>query len=105
VDATRVEILLPGQPTDAELESLYLQGVLKYEVYCEYLASKHGFQNDAFYPKPQIDIMDLNGVKEDDGTLLGPKKYRLASICIKYFTCKSVSCCYSVYITEFSAAI
>jgi hypothetical protein len=74
VDATRVEILLPGQPTDAELESLFLQGVLRYEVYTEYLSSKHGFQQDAFYPKPKLDLMDLNGIKKDDGTLLGPKK-------------------------------
>jgi hypothetical protein len=67
-DATRVEILLPGLPTDPELQQLWMTGCLKYEVYCEYVASKHGFEREAFYPKQQLSIEDLNSIKPDDET-------------------------------------
>lgn len=62
--ATDVSITLPGLPTDGDLDKMWKTGVLKYDLYCDYLSSKHGIPRNGFNPKQLLTCEDLNGIKE-----------------------------------------
>jgi hypothetical protein len=40
-------------------------GVLTYDAFIGYLEAKHGVPSEYFYPKPQLDLLDVNGIKKD----------------------------------------
>lgn len=69
-----VSVALPGQPNEQALNRLYLEGVLRYDAYVNYISCKHSIPMDAFETKPKMDLKELNGVKEETEPAVGKKK-------------------------------
>lgn len=68
-DEADITISMPGLPSDADLDRFWMTGVLKYGVYCDYVAAKHGIARNSFHEKQQLTPEDLNGIKEDEAAL------------------------------------
>ncbi len=60
---SRIEVTFPGVPPEEVLQTMWLQGVLKYEAYKQYLSSMYCIPLTAFHDKMQLTLEDLNGVK------------------------------------------
>lgn len=64
-----ITISIPGLPSDADLDRFWMTGALKYNVYCDYISSKHGISRKSFHETQQLTPEDLNGIKEDEPAL------------------------------------
>lgn len=67
-EATKVDIMMPGLPTDEQLEQLWMSGALKYEAYKKLMSVKTGIPLDQFEQFQKLDIKDLNGIKPESET-------------------------------------
>ena len=73
IESTGVQILMPGLPEDATLDKIYLQGVLKYDAYCDYMSSRHSIPRECFESSAKVSLDDLNGVKPEPTAASKPK--------------------------------
>jgi len=60
------EISMSGLPSDDVLNQLYLMGLLKYDRYVAFLASKHSIDIDCFNSSALVSLDDLNGIKPEE---------------------------------------
>jgi hypothetical protein len=64
-EETDMEIVLPGMPPFEILREWWLQGVLKFEAYRDYLANMYSMPTTDFHEEPQLTLQELNGIKPE----------------------------------------
>ena len=55
-ESVAITVSLPGMPDEATLNRLFMQGVLKYESFVQYLSAKHSIPLECFEKKPILTI-------------------------------------------------
>jgi hypothetical protein len=67
-EAIECDITMPGIPPEPVMNAIFLQGVLKFEAYKQFLHDKHAIPFDHFNNKLELSQQELNGLKPPDET-------------------------------------